>query len=326
MNGEDIYAGDDAYQARMFDELKRIGVTVVRQNFRWGYTAPAPGVYDWVKLDRYVLAAAKRGIRVLPLVYGETPWGTSRPPGHEKDNCTYPPRNNADFAEFARQIAARYGRGGLFWQMWPKYGEAAVTAYEIWNEPNLKRFWACKPDAEDFVALGRATTQAIKTVDPEATLISAGAPKKDVDTGKYFHAMFKAGARKVFNALGLHSYEPHSQDMVDELYLARDALDDKGADEWSLYLTEWGWATGGPPSDHTLTESKQATAISNALKYFGEDRKKLKLKSVQYYSWTDLPPPPGAEDSWGLNTGLLRENLTAKPGLDAFAKAAKKIK
>ena len=56
------------------------GITVLRQNFRWGYSEPARGVFDWAQVDRFVLAAASHGIRVLPLLYGETPGRRRAPP------------------------------------------------------------------------------------------------------------------------------------------------------------------------------------------------------------------------------------------------------
>lgn len=324
MNAEDIYSQTDDYQWQQLNTVRDIGVTTMRQSFRWGYTEPERGVYDWAKLDRYVLATARHGMRVQPLVYGETRWATSRPAGNQ-DECTYPPRNSADYGEFARQIALRYGRGGSFWKQWPMYASNAVTAYELWNEPNLKRFWACKPNATDYVRLARYASDAIRSVDPQATIISAGAPKKNVDTGKYFKAMVKAGAPQVFNAMGLHSYRAHSNEVLDDLEVVRDALDDRELN-WPIYLTEWGWPTGGPESKYTTTESGQAAAVRHALEDFGAHRKRLKLKSVVYYSWADLPPPPGSEDYWGLHTGLLRIDLSRKPALQAFKDAGAKIK
>jgi hypothetical protein len=326
MNAEDVYAGSDAYQEQMLFTMQAYGVTVLRQNFRWGYTEIARGVFDWTQLDRFVLAAARHGIRVLPLLYGETPWATSRPPGNE-DRCAYPPKKNSDFGNWVGQVAARYGRTGQLWREHPDLSHQAITAYEIWNEPNKSNFWKCKPDAKAYVALARAASNAIRVVDPKAYIISAGSPVINKSPGKYLKAMFKHGAKDVFNAVALHPYEPDSTELLNLVKDARKVIDDQGAKSWKLVITEFGWATAGPKAEgKTVNESKQATLVENSFTKMGKERKKLKIASAIYYAWHDLPPAVGQDDYWGLHTGILRPNDTAKPSLDAVVRASREIK
>jgi aryl-phospho-beta-D-glucosidase BglC (GH1 family) len=323
MNAEDVYAGSDAYQAQMFQVMQANGVTLLRQNFRWGYSEPARGVFDWTALDRFVLGAAQHGIRVLPLLYGETPWATSRPPG--KEGCAYPPKKTSDFTTWVKAVVNRYGRHGSLWVAHPEAASQAMSAYEIWNEPNFSFFWKCKPNAKAYVDFARPTADAIRKLDSKALIISAGSPKIDKNPGKYFRDAFKAGAAKVFNAVGLHPYEPRSDDVLRQLQDARKALDRHGAKNWSIVVTEYGWATGGPKSNHTVNEAKQNSLIYNTLKKVAAKRKALKLRSMTYYTWRDLPPAPGQDDYWGLHTGLLRNNDTFKPGLAAMLNASHNI-
>ena len=325
-NAEDVYAGSADYQEQMLSLMRANGITVLRQNFRWGYSEPQRGVFDWQQLDRFVLAAARHGIRVLPLLYGETPWATSRPAGNE-DRCAWPPRQSADFAAWVGQVVGRYGRKGTFWREHPEAAGQAMTAYEIWNEPNLKTFWKCKPDAYAYVSLARGAANRIRQLDPNALIISAGAPKVSKNPGKYFRTSFKAGARTVFNALGVHPYEPSTADVMEVLTDAREALDEYGATNWKLVITEFGWASAGPPSKgKTVTESKQADLTRNSILKMAERRKKLKIASAIYYTWHDLPPAVGQDDFWGLHTGLLRIDHSAKPVLGAMAQAVREAK
>jgi hypothetical protein len=324
MNAEDVYAGDDAYQEQMLSQMQREGITLLRQNFHWNHSEPQRDVYDFSQLDRFVLAAARQGIRVLPLLYGETAWATSRPSGHEDDNCTYPPRDNGDFAAWAQRIVQRYGRGGILWQDNPSLAGQAVTAYEIWNEPNLKRFWACKPNAWAYVSLARAAAGAIRRADPNASIISGGAPKVSEHPGEYLHDMFAAGARTVFDTLGLHPYEPGTNDVLADLHDARDWLDDHNAQEWALVVTEFGWGTAGPPTKgKTYSEGMAAILIFHTMSVMGAQRHALKLRSASYYAWRDAPPDAGQKNYWGLYTGMLRGDLSAKPMLGAFAQAGR---
>ena len=325
-NAEDVFAGSADYQEQMLTLMRANGITVLRQNFRWGYSEPRRGVFDWQQLDRFVLAAARHGIRVLPLLYGETPWATSRPPGND-ERCAWPPRQSSDFAAWVGQVVARYGRSGALWREHPEAAGQAMTADEIWNEPNLKTFWKCEPDAYAYVSLARSTANKIRQLDPNALIISAGAPKLSKNPGKYFRTTFKAGARTVFNALGVHPYQPSTADVLEVLTDARKALDDNGATNWKLVVTEFGWATGGPPSEgKTVTESKQANLTRNSILKMAEQRKKLKIVSAISYMWHDLPPAVGQDDFWGLHTGLLRSDHSQKPVLSALAQAAREAK
>jgi hypothetical protein len=326
VNAEDVYAGTDAYREQMLTRMATNGITEVRQIFRWRYTEPENGLYDWSQLDSMMRAATQHNIRILPLIGGETTWGSSRPAGNEA-RCLFPPRNNADFADWVKQLVLRYGRGGNFWALPPQLTPQPLTAYEVWNEPNVRTFWACQPNARAYVQLARAGANAIRSIDPRATIISGGAPRRKAK-GKYLRAMFRAGARNVFDALSLHLYESSAQDTLDILRQARRFLDGHGSKRWRIYLTEYGWATAGPKSDHTVSEAKQARLVKRTLMAASRNRSKLKIASTDYYTWHDLPPPEdygGGRDYWGLHTGLIRINDTPKPALSAVRAAARQI-
>jgi polysaccharide biosynthesis protein PslG len=323
VNAEDVYAGTDAYREQMLSRMAANGITSIRQIFRWRYTEPQDGVYDWTQLDAMMRAATQHNIGILPLIGGETTWGSSRPPGNEA-RCLYPPRNNADFADWVKQLVHRYGRGGDFWALPPQLTPQPLTAYEIWNEPNVGVFWACQPNARAYVRLARVAANAIHSIDPRATIVSGGAPRRKAK-GKYLRAMFRAGAARVFDALSLHLYESSARATLDILREARRFLNTHGARRWRIYLTEYGWATAGPKSDHTVSEAKQARLVKSTLMAVRRNRKELKIASTDYYTWHDLPPPVdygGGADYWGLHTGLLRIDDTPKPALGAMRQAA----
>ena len=74
--------------------------------------------------------------------------------------CEFPPRRRmiGEWAEFAAEAARRF--------------DGAV--FEIWNEPNLRDFWQPAPDPELWAELVVAAYDAIKAVDPGATVIACG--------------------------------------------------------------------------------------------------------------------------------------------------------
>jgi hypothetical protein len=328
VNAEDVYAGDDAYQERMLSLMQANGITQVRQIWRWAYVEQVRGVLDWSMLDRFTVAAARHDIRVLPLVGGETPWATSRPAGND-ERCLFPPADNATFANWMRLVVERYGPGGTLWQQYPELADYALDTWQIWNEPNKSKFWACKTNPKAYVELARVAANAIHAVDPNATIITAGAPREG-KPGTYLRKMFKNGAKKVFDAFALHAYKKDADGVLAEVKKARDILADLGAANWELHVTEFGWATGFPPGDHSVgnDETKQGRLIKNTYTKLGAQRKKLKIASVNYYAWRDLPPPTdfgGGPDYWGLHTGFLRLDGTPKPALSALLNASRAI-
>ena len=115
-----------------------------------------------------------------------------------------------------------------------------------------------------------------------------------------------------------------------EVKKARELLNDLDAKGWKIRISEFGWATSGPPhKTHTVDEARQARLIKNTLTKLGAQRDKLKLTGVSYYAWRDAPPPTdvgGGADYWGLHTGLMRTDQTPKPALNAVLEASRAVK
>lgn len=99
-----------------------------------------------------------------------------------------------------------------------------IDAYEIGNEPNLAWEWdpvdpetmdPLDPDPGGYVQLLRIAYTNIKSADPDAIVISAGMATtgpvppdvEDVwDDLRYLRAMYEAGAKPYFDALGSHPF------------------------------------------------------------------------------------------------------------------------
>ena len=130
--------------------------------------------------------------------------------------------------------------------------------------------------------------------------------------------------------MALHAYKKDADGVVAEVKKARDIMADLGLGKWKLLITEFGWATGFPPGDHSVgnDEAKQGRLIKNTFTKLGAKRKKFNIASVNYYAWRDLPPPTdvgGGPDYWGLHTGFLRLDGTPKLSLSALLQASRAI-
>jgi hypothetical protein len=268
--------------------IRNAGVTILRQGFRQEYAAN--NGYDTIVLD-----AARAGLAFMPIIIG--PWPPSGIPG------------------FAAMIAARYGRGGSLWSENTSVPAHPTTKYQVWNEPNFPSSWGGRPSASEYVRMLNATALAIRGIDPQAEILSAGIAdsKQGIPLEKYVHAI--RGAH--FDSLAVHSYPARNETVVDTIHKGMHAM---GGDR-GVWLTEFGWATSGPKSSHTVTESVQAARISQTIKRLYTVPR---LRGFVYYGWQDLPPYPGRSDYWGFHTGLARMNGTPKPSRRAFTKAIRR--
>ncbi|MFO7663626.1 MAG: cellulase family glycosylhydrolase, partial [Chloroflexota bacterium] len=104
--------------------LEALDAGWVKTQVSWKLHEPRPGEYDpelFGELDRLVDAAANHNIKLLLSVSKAPDWSR---PATEEDG---PPSDYGRFEDFMRYLATRY--------------QGRVAAYELWNEPNLRREW-----------------------------------------------------------------------------------------------------------------------------------------------------------------------------------------
>lgn len=234
--------------------MSELGADWVRVTALWRDVEPSQGTYSWGRLDGHVKAATDAGLRPLLLLIGPAPeWAG----GSQGDPQA--------FGAWAAAVADRY--------------EGAAPAVEVWNEPNLDRFWWPHVSPEDYMAHLSAAYKAIKAVAPTVTVVTAGlAPASTVGTTsmspiEYLQAMYDLGAADVSDAIGWHPYCYPALPGGTEDWSAWRQMDDArtimiahGDARKQLWLTEFGAPTGGE-ANKAVTEQDQATAIQKAIEY-----------------------------------------------------------
>jgi polysaccharide biosynthesis protein PslG len=315
---EDVLAGDALYRNTTLTEQSAVGIGLIRQTFHWKDIETSPGVYDWSLYDGYMAATAAHGMSVLPIIF--------EPPAFRAATSargTYPPRNYADIGVFGAAIARRYGPMGTFWAENPLIPRHPITAYQIWNEPNLRAYWPSGQNAKSYAKLLKAAANGIRAVDPKANIVTAGLPdstlSKPLNVYDYVSALLKAKAGSSFNTLALNPYSKNKKDLLAKLTKFRAILNAGHARSAGLWITELGWSDSGPASLFRAGTSGQAAQIASVYPALVAARNKLKLRGVVYYAWRDgAPYPPLFKDFWGLHTGLLSLTGGAKPAFQAF--------
>jgi hypothetical protein len=245
---------NDAQLNAELDDLVSLHIGWVRMDFDWSLIQPDTNVaYNWDNYDRVVHALNARNIKVLGILDYSTHWAISPTCGF----ITCPPQNNADFADFAADIAKHYGPQGLH-------------TWEIWNEPNNRGFWKPGANVAGYVQLLEAAYPAIKAADPQAFVISGGLAPEATSNGNiapvdFLSLMYALGAKNYFDAVGFHPYSFPAQPSYFAQWNAwqqmsatspsvRSVMIANGDADKQVWLTEYGAPTDGPgvlaPSDN----------------------------------------------------------------------------
>jgi hypothetical protein len=234
-------------------QIAGMGVGVVRRDAFWSAVEPLPPRrgrhhYRWRGTDRLVHALARSGLRWYPIVDYANNWagvaGVQSPPTAARV---------PDYAAFAGALARRYGPEGRFWKLHPRLQALPVQDYEIWNEPNVVRFWPDQSYAPERLArMYLAARRQIKTVDPAARVVVGGLSV--VGVRQFLTRMRRARPRLAGNldAVGFHPYGGGPDGGLETTYARirtlRSALDRLFPGmHIPIEITETGWAARWVP-------------------------------------------------------------------------------
>lgn len=228
---------------------------------------------------------------------------------------------------FAAGLVQRYGPQGSLWRERPDIPYRPIRSWQVWNEPNLSFYWPGGVDAAEYVRLLRATSRGIKAADRRAEVITAGLPQSRVGRPlrRYLQEMYDARARPVFDTLAVNPYAATVGELRRRLQEVRALMRSERDGRARLWVSELGWADGGPPSRFTVGAARQAALIRSSFAAIGRLRRSLRIRGLVYYSWRDLPVYAG-RNLWGQHTGLLTRDGLPKPALAAFEQAVAQLR
>lgn len=266
------------------------GMTWVKQEFAWrDIEGAAKGAFDWTHADNAVYTANAKGVDLLARVDNAPDWAA--PGCYDANRHTMgPARNEQDWLDFLGAFVTRY--------------KGRIRAYEIWNEPNLSREWCSqRPNPAAYAALLKASYQKIKSIDPNAIVISAGlTPTTQNDAtampdAQFVEQMYGAMGDKsdgYFDLLGVHApgYKAppetspdavaknpaynHGEGAAGRIYCFRHVEDIRkimvahGDTAKQIAILEFGWTSDTVHPAYSwfhVDEKTKAQYIVNAFKY-----------------------------------------------------------
>lgn len=197
-----------------------------------------PGQPDWAATDRVVAAARAHGLRVLANISYAPAWARGR-----FSRASAPPRSLPAWSAFVAAATTRY-RG-------------QVAAYEIWNEPNLAKFYGGRVDPASYAGLLVAAADAVRRSDPDAQVLLGGLTLGGSDPVAFLEAVYRDGGGDSFDALSIHPYFTYRAQVQGRAMTLTDLEDlhrvlaDHGDGHRLIWATELGVPTvaGGPNAD-----------------------------------------------------------------------------
>jgi hypothetical protein len=306
-----------------WDTLAGSGAESVRTAFYWYAVQPnGPGDADWSVTDATVLAAVSRGLSVLPVLQGTPTWAALKP-----GDAGSPPADPATFAAFLRLLVTRYGPAGSFWTEHPEVARRPIRAWQIWNEPNIPRYWDVADWAPPYVKLLKAAHAALRHADPKAQAILAGLPN---ESWVALRRIYAAGGRHAFDVVALHPYTSKPSNVIKLVRLSRAEMRRRGDRRMPVWLTEFGWpASEGKVQNGVrgfqTTDSGQATRLRAGLDLLVKDRRKLRIGRVYWYTWLSQEASTGSSFDYSGLRRIRDGQVVNAPALSVFTREARKL-
>lgn len=317
--GAALYDLSDARLARAMSDVRTLGMRWIRIDVSWGAVQPlSRDRYEWDDVDRVVSAAREEKLEVLALLTYTPSW--ARQAGCRGFTC--PPRRSADFAEFAGRVVSRYESQG-------------VRTYQVWNEPNITKFWTA-PDPVGYGRLLRAAADAMREADDSVRVIFGGlayvgAPGGgNIDAADFLRRACADDSCEV-DAVGYDPYTyPNRPEATTRPLNAwqlianpaagrrqlRAALSAVGLNRTPVWVTAFGAPTGAAAaSGRLVSEAEQARILVAGTRLAAASSATIGAYFVDTYR--DLP----ALGVVSGHFGLLRDDGTRKPAFGALRAA-----
>lgn len=285
--------------------IRASGTRSIRVTAYWDSLEPAAGRLELSAFDALVLSAARQGLTVLPVVHRAPSWAASRP-----GVVGSPPADPRTYGRFLTALVARYGPSGSLWAQHPEVPRLPVRRWQVWNEPDIGKYWAQANWAPGYTRLLRVAHDALKRADPGSVVVAAGLTNKSwLDLRK----LYAAGARRSFDVAAIHPFSRRVSNVVKIATLARQSMRAAGDARKPLLLSETSWSSGKGRSTFNYgwetSEAGQAERIRQVLPALAAKRTSLRLDGVYWYTW--MSKAIGGRDSFDY--GGLRRLVSGAP-------------
>ena len=216
IGASDLLGGSAVYRHCSLAAIADAGIGIIRQRFRWSQIEVSRGQYRFARYDDLVADAAELGVRIIPVL--------ADPPRFRRVHGLEP--------RAVRLRRARPAPGGALRPRWhaleraPRLTALPISAWQVWDAPNLRRSWGAAPSIGRYAGLLRAVRRALRAVDSRATVVTGGLAQSGAGVrASRFEAALAARRRGAWDVLALSPSSPSVSGVLRFVADARRALD-----------------------------------------------------------------------------------------------------
>ncbi|NTW01381.1 MAG: glycoside hydrolase family 5 protein, partial [Oscillochloris sp.] len=316
----------DTEAAALLDMAVPIGARWTREEISWAAWGPGDENRFY---DRRISQIADAGIGIIGMLL-------TTPKEYRDPSCVSyaestnqpaywcAPTDMAAYAQWAAMVVERYDGDGKD----DASGSPRITAWEIWNEPDLDGTWLPHADPGAYAQMLSLANKAIKAADPTARVLNGGVYTFDaVGQGGFMDRVVELAGWDSFDVLSIHpwliDHAPDDPSLINtrerfdvtlpgRLDLVKRWIASHGGGK-PIWITEMGWSTcgGSCASQFAKSEDEQADYMVRSIVLAAA----AGVEHVSYFQLEDKFG--GAQQPWGP-AAIVRDDLSPKPAYTAY--------
>jgi polysaccharide biosynthesis protein PslG len=286
------------------------GADFLRTPISWAVVEQTEGERDWSVYDDLYDELQEMDVAPLWVPTSAPCWASILPCRGVETSLAPRPEHVDEYGDFVAELAERY---------------PGTIGIEVWNEPNLERYFRGTDSVEEYGRLFEAAASAVGERGSEVPVVIAGlSPITESGPGKiawpeFLRELLAGEAARDADGLALHPYTTLVPDeappvTVRRIYeQTREITERVGAGGLPLWVTEIGITTAGPRGVGPERQADQLVATWETLVEAGAP-----VIGV-HRLFDQVDPPYPAEGGYGV---VEADRTTAKPALCALAAAS----
>lgn len=291
------------------------GSDTLRTGMYWTGVEYKRDEYYWDLYDQFYARALSLGMRPLFMITNAPCWAAVSKRAcrrGKKSDLGQPPAPSEydEWAEFVGLVAQRYPE---------------ALALEIWNEPNLTKFWYPRPKPTRYADVLRAAAEGIHAANPAMPVLLAGMvptrgkSKTKLGFKRFLRRVYKTGVPQLADGIAFHPFPafwhrsiPRVLDKLESLMGGiRAIMSHFGDGDKDVWVTEIGLSTTGRPSG--FTEAEQAEGLSAMYRMLSQ---MPGVPAVIVHRFLDQQ---GGKKNWQTGAGVVAGSGNLKPAYCALA-------
>lgn len=256
--------------------------------------------FNWAPVVSRYRTMIRDGVRPVVVAFGAPEW--ARAPSWNRDGlcegCSFPPapEHIAEWRAFLRGLIAHL---------------PAMSALEVWNEPNFKTFFAPHADPGLYARLLEAADRAASEAGFRGPILTGGLSPASTGRGKmppvrFLSRVYETAGKGAFDGIGAHPYPPQAPwtaGMIANLRQLRTVSERFGDGSKPLWITEVG--IGGADrraGRFDVPLDRQGPVLARMYRAAGG----MNVRSFLVYTLSDLSASPSRFGTYGVMTPALR--------------------